>query len=287
MSLLISSLMGGGVVLGLTGGVAALLGRADKAFHVDEDPRIGKIRDLLPGANCGGCGFVGCGDYAEAVVKGEADPTCCPAGGEACAKQIGDLLGIAVSAEVPRRAVVHCSATWETRMRRGDYSGEKTCASATHVTGVQDCVYGCLGFGDCAVTCPFDALTVRDGLATVDTAACTGCGKCLEACPRGLIRLEPFVAETILAVTCNNPDRGPDVRSVCSQGCIGCRACTRACPSFRMNGQLAEIDYSTYDPHDTESLEAAVASCRMGGIRPIGPLSKPTEPITQTEKESS
>lgn len=270
MTALLSSLLGGGLLLGLSGGVAALLGLADRAFLVYTDPRIKKVLDLLPGANCGGCGFVGCGDFAEAVVEGKAAPTKCPSGGSSCARAIADILGVEVEEGHPLKAVVHCSATWETRMRRAEYTGEKSCSSATLITGVQDCVYGCLGFGDCAAECPFDALSVRDGLAYVDTEACTGCGKCVDACPRALISIQPFKADQILAVACANQDRGPDVRKVCTRGCIGCQACVRSHPSFRMNGTLAEIDYGTYDPGDQEALAAVVDSCPMNGIRWMG-----------------
>lgn len=285
MTALVSSLLGGGVLLGLTGGIAALLGKADRAFRVNKDPRTDRILGLLPGANCGGCGFVGCGEYAEAVVQGQAPANKCPAGGSVCAKAIAEIMGGEMKETLPVKAVVHCSATWETRMRRAEYNGEQKCASATLITGIQDCVYGCLGFGDCAEACPFEALSVKDGLAQVDTEKCTGCGKCLQACPRGLISLVPFAAESILTVACANQDRGPDVRKVCTQGCIGCQACTRKHPAFYMNGNLAGIDYLRFDPGDHAAVSTVTASCPMKGIRVVGRISETKTP-TVTKKET-
>lgn len=266
VSTLLVAGVSGGVMLTLAVGVSAILGWANEAFHVEEDPRLSSIKGALPGANCGGCGFIGCADFAEAVLSGAVAPDACPAGGRATAEAIALILGIDFQAGWPVRPVVHCGANREQRVGRGDYHGEASCASANLVAGVQDCVYGCLGFGDCALVCAWDAIDVSDGLARIDYDACTGCGACADACPRNLISLVPFKADRMIVVACSNRDKGPDVRKVCRVGCIGCSACARASDLFALHDDLARIDYDRYDPDDLEAAETAREACPMKGI---------------------
>ncbi len=148
--------------------MAYVLGWANKTFHVEVDPRIEQVNHALPGANCGGCGYVGCGEYAEAVVAGKAPVNLCPVGGESCATAVAKILGIKLEASFPYRPAVHCGAHYDDRLGRHDYFGEQTCGAANLTAGVQGCTYGCLGFGYCVKVCDFDAIHVVDGLATVD-----------------------------------------------------------------------------------------------------------------------
>jgi RnfABCDGE-type electron transport complex B subunit len=233
--------------------VAYLLGWADRAFHVEVDPMVEAILEALPGAHCGGCGFVGCAEYAEAVARGEADVTQCSAGGAATAQALAEIMGVAFTPTFPYRAVVHCAAHEAERLQRADYQGEPSCRAANLVTGIQGCTYGCLGLGDCVEACPYDAIHVVRGLATVDYEKCTGCKACVRACPRNLISLVPFKSERMPVVACSNRDLGPDVKTVCKVGCIACKACARASDLIDMDGNLPVIDYDRYDPHDPEA----------------------------------
>lgn len=250
-----------------------VLGWANVAFHVEIDPRIEAIADALPGANCGGCGFVGCGEYAEAVVLDNAPVDQCAPGGAGCASAIAGVMGIEVEVSVPNRAIVHCGATYDDRLGRNEYIGEKTCAAASGVAGVQGCTYGCLGFGDCEVSCTYDAIHIESGLAVVDYEKCIGCGVCAKACPRNIISIVPFKTDQVLAVTCSNRETGKAVKSVCKAGCIGCKACTRASDLFVIKNNLALINYDDYDPASIENVEdlaKAIEKCSTNRIEYVG-----------------
>ena len=135
-----------------------ILGWANKAFHVEVDPKVEAINEALPAANCGGCGYVGCGEYAEAVAAGEVPVNKCTVGGESCAAELAEIMGVEVTESYPYRPVVHCGARLDDRLQRSQYIGEQRCAPANLVTGIQGCTYGCLGFGDCYRACNFDAI---------------------------------------------------------------------------------------------------------------------------------
>jgi Na+-translocating ferredoxin:NAD+ oxidoreductase RNF subunit RnfB len=260
------------LVLGLF--MAYVLGWANKAFHVEVDPRVERVTNALPGANCGGCGYVGCAEYAEAVVAGNAPPDKCPVGGASCAAKIASILGLELEQSWAYRPVVHCGATYEQRLKRHEYRGEPTCGAANILSGVQGCTYGCLGLGDCEVICPFDAIHIVDGLAIVDYEKCTGCGKCADACPRNIIHMVPFKAEQMIVVTCSNRDFGKDVKGVCAVGCIGCKACERASDLFKVEDNISRIDYDKYDPEKVDELNVVLEKCPMKRIVSVG---KPRE----------
>jgi len=255
-----------GAMLALAVLMAIVLGWANKAFHVETNPLVEKALDILPGANCGGCGFLGCAEYAEAVVAGDAPPTKCPVGGEGCAKALAKLLGLSLEEHYPYRAVVHCGAKYSDRLKHNVYHGEQTCRAANLVSGVQGCAYGCLGLGDCEQACPFDAIHVIDGLATVDYDKCTGCGACERACPRHIISMVPFKADRMPAIACSNLDFGKDVKAVCKVGCTGCGMCARISEIFTMEDKLARVNYDKYDPEKMDEYEAAMAKCPMKRI---------------------
>jgi len=183
-------------------------------------------------------------------------------------------MGVAVTASFPYRPVVHCSATFEERLKRSPYKGERNCLAANLISDIQGCVYGCLGFGDCRNACDYDAIHVVDGLATVDYEKCIGCGACAKVCPRNVISIVPFKAERILAVTCSNRDFGKDVKAVCTVGCIGCKACTRSSKLFTIEDNLSTLNYDAYDPADMADLDKAVEKCPRKSLLFIG---KPSE----------
>jgi len=227
--------------------MAWVLGWANRAFHVAVDPTVEAIAAALPGANCGGCGFVGCGEYAEAVARGEAAVNLCAPGGAACAEQLARIMGVEVEETFPYKAVVHCAAGYDDRLGHVPYEGEQTCAAANLVAGVQGCTFGCLGLGDCTRACKYDAIRLDAGRSTVDYQKCIGCKACATACPRNIITMVPFKAERMLVVACSNKDKGPDVKAVCTVGCIGCGGCSRRCEVMEMEGNLPVIDYDRYD----------------------------------------
>jgi electron transport complex protein RnfB len=232
-------LLAGCILSVLAVAMAFVLGWANQAFFVAVDPKVEAIADALPGANCGGCGYVGCGEYAEAVAKGECDVTLCAPGGAGCAKRLADIMGVKVDESAPQRAVVHCSAGWDERLGRTEYRGEPTCAAANLVAGYQGCTYGCLGLGDCVRSCDYDAIHVVNGLAVVDYNKCVGCKACSAVCPRNIISMVPFKSERMMVVACSNEDFGNEVKSVCKTGCIGCKACTRKNELVQMSGNTS------------------------------------------------
>lgn len=252
--------------------MSIVLGVANKAFHVPVDLRLEKVSAVLPGANCGACDYVGCGEYAEAVVmKGEVIDKC-PVGGAGVTRQVGEIMGMSVEEGFPVRPIVHCIATTSQRLKQTPYHGEPTCNAANLVGGIQGCVYGCLGLGDCVVVCDYDAIHMIDGVAVIDYVKCIGCGACVKACPRSIISQVPFKADRILAVQCANKDFGKEVQEVCEVGCTGCKSCARANPDLiSIVDNLPVIDYKKYDPK--ASLQVVQDKCRRESMVWIG---KPT-----------
>lgn len=250
-----------------------VLGWANRAFHVEVDPRVDAAIDLLPGANCGGCGYVGCGEYAEAVVLEGAPINKCTVGGESCMLALAEVMGVDAEASYPWRPVVHCGASTEDRLGRSPYVGEKRCGSANLVTDIQGCTYGCLGFGDCTRACNFDAIHVIDGLARIDYEKCVGCGACAKVCPRNIITMAPFKSEQMLVVECSNLDSGKDVKAVCKVGCLGCKACERISDMFALQNNLSTINYDDYTLEKLEDGLKAVEKCPRNRLVFVG---KPT-----------
>ena len=192
---------------------------AYKRLHVEEDPRVEQVNEILPPANCGACGYSGCRAFAEAVTKGEIEPGACPGGGEDVACQVADGLGVETGEVIKKIARLHCRGTLEAAKSRGQYLGIKTCATSHILGGNKQCSYGCMGFGDCVLSCQFDALYMGDdGLPYVIDENCTACGKCVDACPRNLFRLHPL--DQNIFVYCNSEDSGPTARKVCKVSCM-------------------------------------------------------------------
>ena len=237
-----------GTMVFLATAFGLVLGWANVKFRVRQDPRVEAVLDALPGANCGGCGVVGCADYAKAVVEGALPPDKCTVGGPAVAQEIADILGIEAAESAPYRPVIHCAADRHNRLGLSDYRGEPTCFAANVIGDVQGCTYGCLGLGDCADACNYDAVDMVDGLARIDYDKCVGCGACERACPRHIISMIPFKAERMLVVACSNKDPGRLVKNVCKLGCIGCKLCQKAMEVFGISDNVARLDYDRYEP---------------------------------------
>ena len=227
--------------------MAVALAIADKYLSVKEDPRIGMVTAALPGANCGGCGFAGCGDYAKALVEGRAPAGACAAGGDECNAAIAKILGVSAESTEKRVALVKCCGTRSEAIRVGDYNGICDCnVAAATAGGDKGCRFGCLGYGACANVCPKHAISIHDGLAKVDKRLCIGCGKCVSVCPKHLIELVP--ASATIHVLCNNPLRGPEVNKGCGVGCMGCHLCEKnsggkEAGHFTFDRFLAKVNY--------------------------------------------
>ena len=243
------------LVLGAIGLIAAVvLYACSKKFAVYEDPRIGQVQELLPGANCGGCGFAGCADMAGALVKacdsGSLDGLLCPVGGQAVMGQVSDLLGMAVANAEPKVAVVRCNGTCEFRPRRAEYDGLMTCAAVNSTgQGETGCGFGCLGCGDCVRACNFDAIHINPetGIAEVDEEKCTACGGCVKACPRHIIELRKKGPKgRRVYVQCVNHDKGAVAKKACSVACIGCGKCQKVCKfdAINIENNVAYIDFN-------------------------------------------
>lgn len=229
-----------GILIGL------LLGFAAIKLEVPVDEKAIAIREILPGANCGGCGYAGCDALAEAIAKGEAPVNGCPVGGAEKASQIGDIMGVSGGDAVKMVAFVKCAGTCEKAGIKANYYGIADCKRAAAIPGRGDkaCSFGCMGFGSCVETCQFDAIHVKQGIAVVDKEKCVACGKCIEECPNGLIELVPYDAKW--AVSCSNKDKGPKVMAVCDTGCIGCGLCEKNCnfDAITIENNVAHIDQS-------------------------------------------
>ncbi len=235
-------------VVGATGLLFGIgLSIASRKLAVPVDRRIEQILGLLPGANCGACGYPGCSAFAKAVAEGKAKPGGCVPGGGKVAADVAEVMGVEAGTADPVMAVVHCKGGTAEATRRGVYTGIADCNAAVLAgNGDKVCQEGCLGLGSCVAVCPFDAIHVNEnGVAVVDEAKCTGCGACVAACPRRIISLVPRDHRIFLA--CSNHERGAKVKKYCTVGCTACTLCVKATPSgaITMQNNLPQLDYST------------------------------------------
>lgn len=223
--ILLAIIIVGGV--GLIVGIA--LGIAGKFLAVKVDEKEAAIREVLPGNNCGGCGFPGCDGLAAAIAKGECESSACPVGGEPVAKLVSEIVGVEAKV-VKKVAYVACSGDCDKAKNKYNYYGNMSCQDAANIPGggAKACSYGCLGLGSCVKACEFDAIHIINGKAVVDSDKCKACGKCVSACPKNLITIIP--ADTQYMVKCSSHDKGKDVMQACSAGCIGCGLCAKNCP---------------------------------------------------------
>ena len=270
------------IVLGVIALIAAIvLYVASKKFAVEEDPRIGQVLEVLPGANCGGCGFPGCSGMADALVKacdaGSIDGLNCPVGGAEVMGKVADLLGMAVANSEPKVAVVRCNGTCENRPRIREYSGLRACY-AMHSAGMGEtgCAYGCLGCGDCVEACQFDAIHINPetGIPEVDDEKCVACGACVKACPRHIIELRKKGPKNRrVFVSCVNQDKGAVAKKACSAACIGCSKCQKEC---KFEAITIENNVSYIDFNKCRLCKKCVEACPTHAIHAVNfPAPKP------------
>ena len=222
-------------------------------FKVIEDPRISEVEENLPAANCGGCGFAGCRNFAEALVrKADSDKSLeglnCPVGGADVMKKVASVLGLEAAETEPMIAVVRCNGSFKNAPAKVRYDGPSNCAFAHNLyAGTSGCAHGCLGLGDCVTACIFDAIHIDEetGLPVVNDK-CTACGACVKACPRDIIELRAKgKKDRRIYVCCVNKEKGGPARKNCSVACIGCGKCLEACAyeAITIENNLAYIDF--------------------------------------------
>ena len=245
-----------GLIFGLLLAFSAVI------FRVNEDERIGQIQEVLPGANCGGCGFAGCAAYANAIVEKDAPINCCGVGGAAVTEKIGTIMGKAADAQEQMVARVLCGGTIDNAKKKYNYEGVSDCNAVAKLGGGdKECEFGCLGYGTCVKACQFGAIHIFDGVAKVDEEKCTACGMCVKSCPKNVIELVP--KSKPVAVLCKNKLIGKETMKACSVGCLGCKLCEKKCPfaAIEVIDNLAKIDYSR-----CEACGACAASCPKKAI---------------------
>ena len=250
------------IAVGILGALGLIFGlvlaAASKLFHVETDPRLEQLNECLPGANCGGCGYAGCGGYAEAVLNGEAPIGKCASGGNECAQAMAAIMGIKAETVTRKVAMVRCSGEKfydkagnqvAGAKIKANYEGFHDCLSASKVggNGPLSCKYGCLGYGSCVKACKYGAISVFKGVARVDEDLCVGCMACAAACPRNLI--VPVEPGRNVIIACNSMAKGAVTTRGCTVGCIGCGLCKKICPkdAITVTNNLAVIDYTKCD----------------------------------------
>ncbi len=245
---------------------SAVLVVASKVMAVKENEKIPAIRECLPGANCGACGYAGCDGYAKALAEGETESTTlCIPGGADVAKQLSEIMGVECGETVKKVAVVHCMGNCYYTENSVEYVGIKSCVAAKQIYGSKGkCSYGCLGYGDCQNVCQSNAISIKDGIAKVNKHLCVGCGLCAKACPNGVISIVSDVESPV--VTCSNKDKGAETRKACKKGCIGCKKCEKVCTkdAIKVEDNLAVIDYTKCN--DCEDFGICARECTMGCI---------------------
>ena len=247
------------ILLGLTGLVVGLfIGIASIFFKTEVNQKKEDILSMLPGNNCGGCGYPGCEGMAQAICDGLAPAGGCPVGGKAVADRISEYLGEAPSETVRKVAFVSCLGSERKAKNDYEYVGIKDCKMATVLPGggPKSCNFGCMGYGTCESVCQFDAIHVKNGIASVDVTKCTGCGQCVKNCPKKIIKLIPY--KPIAMVFCSSCDKGPETMKNCKLGCIGCGLCKKEC---KQGAITIEGGHAIVDPDKCIGCGACVEKC--------------------------
>ena len=258
-------LTGALLLMGITGTLlGVIIALFARFFKTETDSRIELVQELLPGANCGGCGKAGCADFAKSVVSGENPPSRCPVSSAEQINAIALALGISASSGLQKRAIVRCGGDILQVVRKINYNGVLDCSSASMIAGgPKGCRYGCVGMGSCAKKCPFGAIEIVNQLAVIHQELCVGCGTCVAACPRQVIELVPLDCQ--VQVYCNSPEKAPDKRKNCKVSCLGCRKCEKAFPDkFQVDGALARVRYDAENLPTPE--EAESVNCPTGAL---------------------
>lgn len=231
-------------IVGILCGVGLVV--AGKKFHVDVDEREAKVREVLPGNNCGACGFAGCDAMAAAIAKGEAPVNGCPVGGAPVAAKVAAIMGTTAGGEEEKQvAHVRCAGDCFATKKKANYVGLLDCREAVQSgININNCEFGCIGFGSCVNVCPAQAISLVNGIAAVDPSKCIGCTKCVHECPKSIIEMRPISRTTV--VDCVNKDLGPAVMKVCQVGCIACHMCERVCEkdAIHVINNVAQVDYT-------------------------------------------
>ena len=250
------------VVAGIGLLIGLILSIASIVMAVPKDKKAEALLEVLPGANCGACGFSGCAGYADALAKGEAEVGMCPVGGEQVASMTAVILGVDPGKTEKKCAVVRCMGSLDNTEYKANYQGIQSCAAAAKIGGgLTACAFGCIGLGDCEKACPYDAVRVCNGVAVVDSDKCKACSLCVKACPRGIIALAPV--KDMAIVRCSNHDKGALTRKLCKTGCIGCKKCEKSCEQ----GAVTVKDFCAYvDPAKCTGCKACVDACPQGCI---------------------
>ena len=242
MSLILSS---AGVLALIALVLGAFLAVASVIFKVEGNDTEEKVASLLPGANCGGCGYAGCASMAKAIANGEESVSACSIVSQENADAICEILGMEKPEIIVKRAVVRCRGNCNNTKNKYDYIGIHDCNAAMRVSGGPNaCDFGCLGLGSCAAVCPENAIVIENELARIDRDKCIGCGACAKACPKKVIEIIPETHGIL--VKCKNTQKGAEVRKYCDVGCIACKICEKNCPegAISVDSGLAVIDFS-------------------------------------------
>ncbi|TNJ36884.1 Fe-S cluster domain-containing protein [Prosthecochloris vibrioformis] len=230
------------------GAVALTLGViihfVSQKFHVEEDPMVTIINGILPGVNCGACGYPSCNQFAEVLVETKDSSMSCPVGGADLATKLGDTLGIAMAEPKPQIAVLLCQGSNGVARQTAEYLGIQDCWAATQAyVGPKVCKYSCVGLGSCIAYCDFGAMKLENGLVVIDKDLCTGCEACISACPTGVLTMQPKKTERYF-IACNSHDKGAAAKKACDAACIACQKCVKVCPeeAIKIDNFLAVID---------------------------------------------
>ena len=278
-------------VVGLFFGIA--LAGAARRFHVPVNPLVEEVRENLPSANCGACGFAGCQSYAEKVVEDESvSPSLCTPGGKDIAIDISRLTGKIMGEMKEVVAMLRCSGADSVARKQAEYDGIHTCLGANMAFGgAKACKYGCLGLGDCVRVCNFDAMKIgASGIVEIDYQKCTGCGVCLDVCPKDCLISYP--RQHRVALTCQSKGKGKAVKDTCTVGCIQCQACIKECPAKAISiiDGILDIDHVACMAYGPSCEEICVTVCPTDiihhpGQQPDANKPKPKKPAKAGKEE--